>query len=104
VNDFVLLQFQIAPDGELTSPQAPCGEARQAAIASGVSTETLEEADARLAELCEGLDRTQLISALPPPAEPSVASVVAVAPPDPPVNPVSQGRRMVARGDQQGRG
>src|SRR5260370_277551 len=40
----------------------------------------------------------------PPRGHPGAARGVGAAPRAPPVNPVSQGRRMVARDDQQGRG
>lgn len=73
---YVRLHFQVGPRGELTSPQVPTGEAREAALACDLAPEALEKASARLAELADWLDPAVLASLLPPPDEPILPNVV----------------------------
>jgi len=46
----VLLHFQLAPDGQLTSPQVPLGDERLPALGNGATPERIETASARLNE------------------------------------------------------
>jgi signal transduction histidine kinase len=94
----------MAPDGQFTSPQAPCGEYRAAALAVHVTPEGLDQADLRLNELCDSLDRVALISRLPAPAEAIDSSVVVLPPPNLSARLPLQGRRGVAEDDQKTRG
>ncbi len=64
-SDLVVLHFQIAPDGSMTSPQAPTGNMRHLAEAQYASPESINQAGARLEELHGKLERDQLIAALP---------------------------------------
>ena len=62
---YVLLYFQIHPDGSLTSPQAPTGEMRTLAESRFVTTEQVETADSKLTRLAGLLDRSELLPRLP---------------------------------------
>ncbi len=68
---YILLHFQFAPKGTLTSPQAPAGNMLDLAEARYASYESIEAATARLRELRSRLSRDTLLGALPrsrPPA------------------------------------
>jgi len=74
----VLLHFQLHPDGSLTSPQAPAGDARRLAQDRYVSRERIEQAQALLARLSHHATR-QILEAVPrdtarAPQPPAVAS------------------------------
>jgi len=73
---YARLHFQVGPQGELSSPQAPTGEAREAALACDLTPEALDEAAARLAELAGWLDPAVLATLLPPPGESTFSTVV----------------------------
>jgi signal transduction histidine kinase len=101
----VLLYFQFGPDGQFGSPQAPCGEYRDAALAANVPPEALDQADSRLNALCDSLDRDALVAALPAPVESIGDFPFAVAEPQSTsANPPFQGRRGIGRVDQRAKG
>ena len=60
---YVLLHFQLKPDGKLTSPQVPTGNMRDLAETSYTTAEKIEPASRRLAELDKLLDRQALLAA-----------------------------------------
>ena len=62
---FVLVHFQIHPDGSLTSPQNPIGHENTWALANGASLDTINAAAGRLTELRPALDRSELLAQLP---------------------------------------
>ncbi len=61
---FVRIHFQLGPEGELTSPQAPKDALRELAEAHLDTPETLAEAAERLDDLAARLDRDHLLSRL----------------------------------------
>ena len=61
----VLLYFQFAPDGELTSPQVPVGNMRDLAEARYTTAEQIETAAAQLQRFRSLIARNTLLSALP---------------------------------------
>jgi signal transduction histidine kinase len=74
----VLLNFQIDPNGTLTSPQVPVGRLRDLAVPGLTSREAIEAAAARLAELEPQISRTQLTENLPRPEDRPAPTAVAV--------------------------
>ena len=72
-SEHILLHFQFGPKGELTSPQAPTGNMRDLAELGYATTEAIELAAARLAELAKRLDRQALLAALPHQPQPPPA-------------------------------
>ncbi len=65
---YILLHFQVGPDGTFTSPQVPTGNVRDLAEARRYTThERIETSAARLAELQSLLSRNSLLTALGPP-------------------------------------
>ncbi len=62
----VLLHFQIAPDGTITSPQVPQSNMRDVAESQFASHENIVAAEARLNELRSALTRDSLMATLPP--------------------------------------
>ncbi|MEX2172868.1 MAG: HAMP domain-containing sensor histidine kinase [Pirellulaceae bacterium] len=64
--EFVLVHFEVHPDGGVTSPQNPTGELNTWAIGNGASIETIDLALDRLAKLAPSLDRQALLDQLPP--------------------------------------
>jgi signal transduction histidine kinase len=60
----ILLHFQIAPDGALSSPEAPVGRMRALASEKAVPEERLLDAEQRLGELRALLSQRDLASAL----------------------------------------
>jgi hypothetical protein len=76
-SDFIRLHFQIEPDGEVHSPQAPQGEQREQAIAMcSVPSATLDSNDARVAQLKRDIAYQAICAACPqaklPAADPNV--------------------------------
>ncbi len=72
---FVRLHFQVAPDGALSSPQAPTGEWRTLALREadgGVSSASFQAQAQALERLSNGLQRARLLASLPAP-EPTQA-------------------------------
>ncbi len=65
----VLVHFQIAPDGSMSSPQVPTGQMRQIAEGQYTTAEKIELYSRRLAELQPILKRVNLLAMLEP-AEP----------------------------------
>jgi signal transduction histidine kinase len=62
---YTLLHFQLGPDGEMKSPQAPTGNMRDLAETAYTTHEKIIAADARLQELRKITSRDTLLSALP---------------------------------------
>lgn len=62
---YVLLHFQLAPDGNLTSPQAPTGLQCQAAIDNGTPLQSIQNSNARLAALGGDLSYERVVALLP---------------------------------------
>ena len=63
----VLVHFQIAPDGTLSSPQVPTGLIRQLAESKYTTAERIDVHAGRLAQLERLLDRRMLTASLAPP-------------------------------------
>jgi signal transduction histidine kinase len=63
--DYVLVHFEVAPDGSLSSPQCPPGKDSAWAEANGVASGRMETARQRLDRLALSLDRNALLSKLP---------------------------------------
>ena len=76
---YVEIHFQIAPDGSVTSPQAPTGNMRDLAEGYYVSPEDIRRAEAKLGQLAEKLDRKRLLAELgqDPVRQPPVQTTVA---------------------------
>src|SRR5688572_24857741 len=72
--EFVLLHFELAADGQMSSPQCPTGTDRELAIQQGVNATEIDSAAARLAELRPALAFSTL-SAQCAPAAPQDAAV-----------------------------
>jgi len=64
-SEFILLHFQFAPGGSLTSPQVPTGNMRDLAETGYITGERIDAAAARLAALGKRLSRKALLAALP---------------------------------------
>jgi len=97
-SEHVLLHFQFAPDGLLTSPQVPEGNMRDLAETGYVTTEKIAAAAKHLEKLKAQLDGKTLLAALPrrPGAARSVQQVRAgEAGPAPPNSPVQQTMRNI---------
>jgi two-component sensor histidine kinase len=78
---YVRLHFQIGADGRFTSPQAPAGNERDLAEGSGhTTTESIDEAGRRLAELSALVDREKLLTSLAARASPADGDRVSPAP------------------------
>jgi len=63
--EFVLVHFEVHPDGCVSSPQNPTGEANTWAVANGASVSTISRAAQRLAALTPALDHGRLLAQLP---------------------------------------
>jgi len=63
---YILLHFQLGPDGSLTSPQVPTGNMLDLAEAGYVTYEEIEAAERRLAQMRSSLTREMLADALAP--------------------------------------
>ena len=63
----ILLHFQVHPDGQITSPQAPQGNMRDLAENAYTSQEAIQLAEQRLDKL-RGFLKPELLAALPKPA------------------------------------
>jgi signal transduction histidine kinase len=68
--EHVLLHFQVAPDGAISSPQVPAGRARALAARRYTSGARIAEAERLLGELRPALERGRLQVALAAPAQP----------------------------------
>jgi signal transduction histidine kinase len=62
---YVLLHFEVHPDGSVTSPQNPQGPERAWAVENSVSPEAIGRAESRLQTLLPWLDREELLAQLP---------------------------------------
>jgi len=70
---YVLLHFQIFPDGSWTSPQSPTGLAWQTAIDNGIASERIDTSNNRLGTLRSVVRREDIIKQLPKEILPQVA-------------------------------
>src|SRR5512142_2347441 len=68
--EHVLLHFQVAPDGAVSSPQVPAGRARDLAARRYTSAARIAEAERLLAQLRPALERGRLRVALAAEAQP----------------------------------
>jgi signal transduction histidine kinase len=79
---YVLLNFEIRPDGTWTSPQCPSEEFRELALANGSTAERISESQGRLNALRKEVDYAQLLALVPrqtlPAVSPLDANAVAV--------------------------
>ena len=71
--EFVLLNFELAEDGTLTSPQSPCGPDEAWARSNGAPSATMDAATKRLKELSGSLSHADLLARLPEQMVPQVA-------------------------------
>lgn len=79
---FVRLHFQLAADGQVTSPQAPQSEERSWSLQQGVAPEQLDAAQRHLEQLRAHLAYAELLRQLPElPAVTPPPTVIASAPP-----------------------
>lgn len=69
---YVLLYFQVDPDGKVTSPQAPTGNVRKIAEARYTTAADIEQAQSRLAEVEKLVKDPALVAALPAPRDPEI--------------------------------
>src|SRR3954462_10643379 len=69
---YVLLYFQVGPDGKVTSPQAPTGNVRKIAEARYTSAAEIERAQSRLAEVEKLVKDPALLASLPAPRDPEI--------------------------------
>ena len=71
--EFVLLNFELAADGTLTSPQSPAGPDATWARSNGALPATMDNASKRLEELSGNLSHADLLAWLPEQVVPQVA-------------------------------
>jgi signal transduction histidine kinase len=71
--EFVLLNFELAEDGTLTSPQSPCGADEAWARDNGALPATMDAATKRLVELGGSVSHSDLLARLPDQTVPQVA-------------------------------
>ena len=73
---YILIHFQVGPEGTFTSPQVPTGNMRDLAEARRYTThEKIDTSARRLAQLQSLLDRDTLLAALgPPETQPALAA------------------------------
>ncbi|MFN0021136.1 MAG: sensor histidine kinase [Pirellulaceae bacterium] len=71
--EFVLLNFELAADGTLTSPQSPCGQDEVWARDNGALPATMDAATKRLVELGGSLSHADLLARLPEQMVPQIA-------------------------------
>jgi hypothetical protein len=83
VPEHVLLHFQVAPDGEVTSPQVPVGNMRDLAEATYPIHDRINASIAQLDVLHASLSREDLLALLPreEPASPRSPAPLTMAPP-----------------------
>jgi signal transduction histidine kinase len=70
--DFVLLHFELHPDGRMTSPQAPTGSEQQWAMQNGATTARIDIAKQNLKTLSAQLSHNKLLAELPDESLPEV--------------------------------
>ena len=71
--EFVLLNFELAENGTLTSPQSPCGPDEAWARSNGAPAAKMDAATKRLKELSGNLSHADLLARLPEQMVPQVA-------------------------------
>jgi signal transduction histidine kinase len=69
---YILLYFQIDPDGKVTSPQAPTGNVRKIAEARYTSAAEIERAQKRLSEVEALVKNPTVLADLPAPRDPEI--------------------------------
>jgi signal transduction histidine kinase len=78
---YVLLYFQVGPDGAFTSPQAPAGPVGAVPSPEHAKPKRAEKARALLNQLAAAVDRRKLLTLLPrQPVAPTAESLAMVAP------------------------
>lgn len=88
---YLLLHFQVLPDGRIVSPQVPGEDELPQIVPQHLATDSLERATAELARVRSVFDRKQLVALLP---EPSRTGSEAIFAPE----PVPTDRQLVQRG------
>jgi signal transduction histidine kinase len=66
---YILLHFQIQPNGKVTSPQAPAGNVRKIAEPRYTTAVDIQQAEKRLADVTQLVKSPELLAALPEPRE-----------------------------------
>src|SRR4051812_5916283 len=66
---YILLHFQIQPDGKVTSPQVPGGNVRRIAESRYTTAADIHQAEKRLAEVSKLVESPALLASLPEPRE-----------------------------------
>lgn len=66
---YILLHFQIQPDGKVTSPQVPVGNVRKIAESRYTTAADIQQAETRLAEVSKLVESPALLASLPEPRE-----------------------------------
>ncbi|MHC4413971.1 MAG: sensor histidine kinase [Planctomycetota bacterium] len=89
-SQYVRLHFQVAPDGRLTSPQAPRGEFRDLAAQAYLPDEKIESNAATLDEI-RGLVTREQVAACVAAAESQADANLPIEPPRPPVGSSDDG-------------
>ncbi len=69
---YILLHFQVDPDGKVTSPQAPAGDVRNVAQARYVTADDIRRAEQRVAEVAKLVKFDDLVATLPKPRDPEI--------------------------------
>ena len=69
---YILLHFQVDPDGKVTSPQAPTGNVRKIAEPRYTSAADIARAEERLAEVAKLVQEPSLLASLPAPRDPEI--------------------------------
>jgi signal transduction histidine kinase len=70
---YVLVHFEVHPDGSITSPQNPTGDFNTLALGNGISPAAISTAATRLDELRPSLQRDTLLAMLPQQTLPTTA-------------------------------
>jgi signal transduction histidine kinase len=66
---YILLHFELQPDGKVTSPQVPTGNVRKIAEARYTTAADIQQAERRLVEVSKLVKSPALLAALPAPRE-----------------------------------
>jgi signal transduction histidine kinase len=71
---YILLHFQVDPDGNVSSPQVPTGNVRKLALSRYTSSEDLALAERRLGDVTRLAEYPTLVATLPAPRDPEIWS------------------------------
>jgi signal transduction histidine kinase len=69
---YILLHFQIEPDGKVTSPQVPGGNVRKIAESRYTTAADITQAEKRLADVAKLVKTPDLLASLPQPRDPEI--------------------------------